>query len=373
MEEKDEPKKGFKRFGVAYAILIVALLAVMGVVYVLSAPTPAIATNGGNEPIYLEIGNLSENQSDCGTLAEKVSEKQMFYDLLWKESQIKNIPTPDLWANASLLTELYSETRTAYADHLELCECIIDVTVFQTMENQSKYTGELRSGIPTCIFKYLPQKPYNFQQVSEPLKRTWNAPLACTLLGPEFWTQPEFYKTEETWLNYYKEAPFGLTNKGYAGYSDEAIAGVAPGLDFSMCLFVYTGAGVSTYQAVPFGTYVYGGGTGISPAFMQNQFSDGNRTVGMEDMSKYFTIEVVPKTILLEPSYPIFFANWTQKVVLNIRVSPDAPKGRYMVLLGPFGSVPNEQNRVWGIEYGNRYVNQAGYYQEVLKLGIEVT
>jgi len=370
MEEKDEPKKEFKRFGVAYAILIVALFAVIGVAYMLSAPTPAMQQTG-DQPIYLEIGNLSENQSDCGALGQKVSEKQMFFDLLWKESQLKNIPTDSLWADAALLYKLYSETQAAYSAHLDLCSCILKVTEFQT--NQTTYNGTLRSSIPACVFKYLPTEPYNFQQVSGPLKQSWNAQLACTLLGPDYWKQPEFYKTQDTWLNYYKAVPFGLTNKGYAGYSDEAIAGVTPGFNFSMCLFAYTGAGVSTYQAVPFGTYVYGGGTGTSPAFLQNQFSDGNRTVGTEDMGKYFTIEVVPKTILLEPAYPLFFENWTQKVVLNIQVSPDTPKGRYMVILGPFGLVPEDQDKAWRIEYGNRYVNQAGYYQEVLKLGIEVT
>jgi len=362
----------------AFAVLIIAAVIVMGVVYVLSAPTP---TTIGEELIYLKIGNLSENLSDCG-----VSEKQVFYDLLWKESQLKSIPTDSLWSNSSSLGELYLETQTVYADHLDRCSCIVDVTAFQTQitvtkcninetncweENQTAYNRTLRSGIPSCVFKYLPAEPYNFQQVSEPLKQFWDAQLACTLLGPEYWKQPEFYKTQDTWLNYYKEVPFGLTGKGYGGYSDEAIAGVTPGLNFSMCLFIYTGAGVSSYQAIPLDVYVLGG-EGTSPTFGQNQFSDGNRTVGTEDMSKYFEIEIVPKTILLEPAYPLFFGNWTQKVVLNIRVSPDTPKGRYMVILGPFGTVPEKQDREWRIEYGNRYMNQAGFYQEVLKLGIEV-
>jgi hypothetical protein len=229
----------------------------------------------------------------------------------------------------------------------------------------------MRSGIPSCVFKYLPAVPYNLVDIAEPLKQSWDIKTACTLLGSEYWKQPEFYKLLGNQIDPYKETPFGLT-KGYGGYSGEIVASIAPGMNFSACLFVFSAGGVSSYQEIPFGVYVLGG-KGTSPPLGEHQFSGGNRTVGTEDMSRYFKIDIVPKTILLEPAYPLFFANWSQKVRLDIQVSPDVPKGRYMIILGPFGQLSEDQDRYFRIEYGNRYVNQAGYYQEVLKMGIEVT
>jgi len=354
---------------VKIAALAVIVIAAAGLVMTMNIRPFENTAGTANDAIYLEIGNLSDNASDCVSdiTYTQVSEKQVFYNLFWKESQLKNITTDLLWMKTSLLGELYSRTKEVYADHLERCGCIADVIAFQN----KVYNGTSRSEIPSCVFDYLPEAPYNLKDIAEPLKQSWNIQTACTLVGSEYWKQPEFYKMVGGQLSPYGETPFGLTG-GYGGYSSEMVAIRTPGMNFSICLFAFSAGGSSSYQAIPFWVYVLGG-KGTSPALEEHQFSDGNRTVGTEDMSRYFKIEIVPKTILLEPAYPLFYSNWTQKVVLNIQISPDAPKGRYMIILGPFGTVSEEQDRVWQIEYGNRYANQAGYYQEVLRMGVEIS
>ena len=316
------------------------------------------------DTLYLDIDNLNTTKSSCEA---GYSEKDIFFDRLWKTSLQNRQTTDEIWTSFDKLNKVYENSRVEYLAHLNICDCTNQVTAFI----EGEYTGELRSEIPKCVFKFLPDVPYNLNNVAEPFMNTWDPSIACVLVGEDYWKQPEFYKRSGVWFNYYKEKPFGLS-KGYAGYSSEAIALITPGDKFSTCTFANAQSGMSSFAMIPLGSIVLGG-SGTSPEFDENEFSDKSRTTGSEDMSKYFNVEISPKNIMLEPTYPMFFANWTQKVTIHVESSPDTPKGKYMIIIGPFGSIDAELNRYLSIEYGLRYSNMGGYYQEILKLGVEVT
>jgi len=350
------------------------IIEIAGSATVIAAILAALVIFGGGEvsvnnewawnELYAEIGNLSTVKSTC---EQGSSEKDVFFERFWKTARQNNIETADIWSDYLLLNGVYQEAKDEYQTHAEKCECLNDVTDFQNKE----YTGKLRSGVPACVFGFLPEVPYNLRTISSSLEDSWDVQISCNLLGEEYWKQPEFYKNQDSLLNYYLDKPFGFTAPNIAGYSDELVASIPAGGAFSACVFVSSQAGMSSFAAVPLDTIVYGG-EGTSPKLENNFFSDGNRTTGSEDMSRYFEIEISPDLFVFEPSYPMFHQNWTQKVKLNVKSLKNTPKGRYMIILGPFGTLDKELDEYLSIEYGVRYQNMGGMYSELLKIGVEV-
>ena len=314
--------------------------------------------------LYEDIGNLNTTPSNCEI---EYSEKDVFFERFWKTARQNNISTDEIWVDFDVLNEVYLQTKTEYLEHLNICKCTANLVSFW----EGEYYGELRGGIPECIFSFLPDMPYNLVQVANPLKEQWDVSVSCKLVGEEYWKQPEFYKRYDTWLNLYSERPIGPTITGYAGYSDESLAIIKAGDSFSSCVFINAQAGMSSFALIPLDTKVMGG-SGTSPSFNTNSYSDYTRTTGSEDMSRYFDVKISPETIMIEPVFPMFFANWTQKVQIDVVSSPDTPKGKYMIIVGPFGTASNELNDYLAIEYGTKFINIGGQYYELLKLGVEV-
>ncbi len=260
-------------------------------------------------------------------------------------------------------TQIYSKT-----------DCLKDVNSFLAGD----YNGQLMNGIPACIYNNIPAKPDRFDATMSLIQAgEIKVEDFCTKLNDSFWKQPDFYPNVgafyQSYINPSRDSDGNLRRGvyGYGSYISELLASVSPGDKFSSCVYLHTGPFVSTFQGLAFSTIVYGG-EGNSTNFRKNHFGDGTIGVGSIDNSKYFKVNIEPKYILLEPAFPYLYGNWSQKVRLDIQVSPETPKGKYMLVLSPGGTIPGEVDSEWSWKYLTSYMRGTGFYQDILMVGVEV-
>jgi len=255
-------------------------------------------------------------------------------------------------------------------------DCTDDNTIKQLdLFQAGKYHGELVSGLPACIFKDLPPKPSDFDVINVLISTGQiNVEDFCTRLGPEYWKQPDFYPNSDAFFNLYRNPirdADGTLRRGvygYGSYISELTASVTPGEEFSACVYLHSSWYTWTFQSLAFEPTFPD-----TASFKKNRFSDGNTSVVQQNASRYFQVEIIPKYMLLEPSYPFVFGNWSQKLTMNIKVSPDTPVGRYMLVISPTGQVPPQVDSDWLWTYKTSYVRSSGFQQDILNIGIEVT
>jgi len=237
------------------------------------------------------------------------------------------------------------------------------------------YVGSLEQGIPSCVFSEIPPEATNYTMTMDNVRKgNITAQYFCTGLDTGYYKQPDFYPAS-LYPSYLSPSATGHIIYGYGSYLSELLAGVKAGDNFSSCVYINTIPSASMYQGLAFSTVVYGGaGSGV--AFkQQTKFSDGTKTVGTEDMSQYFSVDVVPDYILLGPTFPYVSGDWSQKVRLDIRVSPNTPSGKYMIVLGPNGRIPSDVETEWSQEHPGNYVRSSstGFYTDILLMGVQVS
>ncbi len=268
-------------------------------------------------------------------------------------------------------------TPVSYIDDAQIypgTDCIKDVNAFFVDD----YHGVLANGIPACVFANVPVKPDRFAATMS-LVQAGEIKVEdfCTRLNESFWKQPDFYPNVgalyDSYISPQRDADGTLRRGvyGYGSYISELLAGVSPGDKFSSCVYIHTAPFVSTFQGLAFKATVYGG-NGTDIAFKQDHFSDGTIGTGSIDYSGYFTIDMEPKYLLLEPAFPYIYGNWSQKVRLDIQVAPNTPKGKYMLVMSPSGKIPSEIDSEWSWKYLTSYMRATGFYQDILMMGVEV-
>jgi len=238
------------------------------------------------------------------------------------------------------------------------------------------YTETLEQGIPSCVFDEIPPKAANFTiTMSRVRSGNITAEDFCTKLNESFYKQPDFYPNKGAlYSSYLTPKDLRSVVYGYGSYIGELAASVKAGNNFSSCVYINTIPSASMFQGLAFSTVAYGGsGSGVT--FKQIRFSDGTTSAGTEDMSGYFSVDVVPNHILLGPTFPYVSDNWSQKIRLDIRVSPNTPPGKYMLVLGPNGQIPNDVETEWSNEYLGNYVrsSSSGFYHDILLMGVQVS
>lgn len=236
------------------------------------------------------------------------------------------------------------------------------------------YNGPMVNGIPQCVFKNLPEKPDDFTQVMTMLKANMiTMPDFCIKLNASYWMQPDFYPTADKFYDLEKNPitdADGTLRRGVYGYGSfisELIASVSPGESFSTCVDIHSSWYIWTWQSMGFGISYPNTAT-----FRQNSWSDGNRSVTQVNASRYFTTEITPEYALFGPTWPVVSKEWAHQVKINIHVSPDTPKGRYMLVLSPSGTIPESVDNEWLWKYKTNYIRGSGFYQDLLMLGVEV-
>ena len=249
-------------------------------------------------------------------------------------------------------------------------QCIGELNSFYA----GTYTGDLEQDVPSCIFGEIPPKATDFTATMSRVRNgNITAQEFCTGLNDGFYKQPDFYP-DSLYASYQSPPTTGHIIYGYGSYQSELLANPAAGSNFSSCVYIHTIASASMYQGIAFSTVVYGGsGNGVS--FKNIRFSDGTVSVGTEDMSRYFNVDIIPNYILLGPTFPYVSGNWSQRVRLDIQVSPDTPPGHYMLVLGPNGQIPNDVETEWSQEHPGNYVrsSSSGFYHDILLMGVQVS
>lgn len=164
-----------------------------------------------------------------------------------------------------------------------------------TVDNRPEHCMEDKC-INSTVFSKLPPFPNNFSKA-----------LSENTLEV-YYKQPEFYPTFETkGLNYYVNPPGDyLGFYGYGTYPSSERITAKQGDNKTLTTFFLTSWYVVSYQGLKF-------------------------VLDNESLKEYFDIQIEPDTILLEPTYPVFEYNWTQKILIKIHVKDNALKGTYKI------------------------------------------
>lgn len=252
--------------------------------------------------------------------------------------------------------------------------CIQIVDAFQA----GIYNGPMRDGLPACVLEIVPEEPPTFGAISSMIATgDLRMETFCTALGEDFYLNPKFYKNYGAFLDSYvnpirsADGTLRRGTYGYGSYISELIASVEPGDSFSTCVMVYTAPFMSTFQSMAFEANAYTG-EGSEVQFAQSHFPDGSNGTGSEDANGYFKVSVSPNYLLLEPAYPVFYRNWTQRVRIDVETAEGTPKGNYMVVISPTGELPPGIDAEWSWEHLTNYIRATGFYQNILMIGVEV-
>lgn len=204
--------------------------------------------------------------------------------------------------------------------------------------------------LPKEVFANLPAFPQDFYAMKVLIEFGKISDIGS--VGDEYWKQPEFYPNFETnGVAMMQTPPIGRwAPYGYGTYPSETLVATTNNSEFTVYTFFHSSWLVESYQ-----------GLGLVPVFpavanmLRNEFPDGARYVAQNpaEAQKYFDVSIAPSAALLEPAFPVFGANWTQRVAMRIKVK-GAPKGRYVIGIG-IGGVPRELNEQWLRRYKTAY------------------
>ena len=145
--------------------------------------------------------------------------------------------------------------------------------------------------------------------------------------------------------------------KGYGAYPGDIIiqskedASVKPGMDLEMVTYVHASWGVTKYQGMKL--EIFYPESGISGFGIIKVQQDSNK------VKDYFNINIDPNILLIEPSWPLFYSGWTQKVKIKIHINEDTPAGSYLIGISPVDP-PYDLQMKWLRQYKFGYTNAGG-------------
>ncbi|MFH1106837.1 MAG: hypothetical protein V1787_02990 [Candidatus Micrarchaeota archaeon] len=220
---------------------------------------------------------------------------------------------------------------------------------YQAPEQESRRFCDL----PPEVFQKMPAFPKDFYAMKLLFELAKIQDI--NYFGEEYWKQPEFYPGfDEQGCQLYQYPPRDRWAAfGYGTYPSEVVVLAKRNDEFEATFFVYTSWLVQTYQ-----------GFGMKPMYpssgtlKMNEFPDRTRSVTVDpaETQKYFRITgITPEDVLLEPAFPVFERDWTQKIKVKVKVT-DAKPGKY--LLGvDVGSPDPKKSDEWFWQYKLNYVS----------------
>jgi hypothetical protein len=180
-------------------------------------------------------------------------------------------------------------------------------------------------------------------------------------IGPEYYKQPEFNPTFESIGLPLLQSPSGIAPWGYGAYPADIQVLTFPGDNFTVATFVMSSWGVQTYQ-----------GVGVSPAVSAVDATN----VSSQEAAGYFSINMSPSAFYIGPTYQKFDANWSNKVVVDVKVSKNAKRGAYYVDMA-IGKPPANLGSYWRSKFGGLYTEGSFISTQVgrpyFRLSITVT
>lgn len=212
----------------------------------------------------------------------------------------------------------------------------------------------------TCIqpevFESLPDYPADFGQIDLLIEHA-KIPILENFTGgvadENYYKQPEFYPTWESKGTevFLSPTPGYFAMKGLGAYpGDIVIRPVKAGQDLITITFFHSAWGVIKWQGI--GLEV------IYPAEGNTEMGRFSVTQDPSEVKNYFEVEVEPKNMLVEPSYPVFYPEWSQKVKINIHINEITPPGKYLIGISVTNPSP-ELSEKWVKELRLRYTEGA--------------
>ena len=209
--------------------------------------------------------------------------------------------------------------------------------------------------LPSVVFSKLPPFPKDFYSIA--LLVRLGKFTDMNKIGEAYWKQPEFYpQFIEQGVSLYQHPDTGRwTAFGLGATPSEVVVLNPRSGEIDLAFFMFSSWTVQTYQGMML-NYDFP----KSSELVYSQFPDTskNLTQDPDKVRQYFDVEITPKEILLQPNFPVFEKDWTQKISVKIRVK-NAPPGRYGIGIG---SQPPSQEKAdeWLWTYKERYTSGAG-------------
>ncbi len=205
--------------------------------------------------------------------------------------------------------------------------------------------------LPAIVFKNLPPFPTDFYETRVLVQY---GKMDMQDFGPEYWKQPEWYPNfEGPGVAMMQNPPMDRWGAwGLGAYPSDMLVVTDQGTNFTATTYVYTSWLVKTYQGVGLETDY--------PAETAVPYEETGFKVVQdpEEAKKYFDVSFDPAYMLLEPAFPIFGENWTQKVLVKVHVKPDAKPGNYVIGVNAVAP-PGDIEKQWFREYRTDYVTSS--------------
>lgn len=193
----------------------------------------------------------------------------------------------------------------------------IDNADASTAASRPKYDS-----ISADVFKDLPAFPANFTVI----KRDVYAGQITDLnhISEHVYKQPELYPTWESnglqWFQNHDYSRWGVHGYGFfPGELSYSVTNMTAGDTIDIYSFLHTSWGIETWQ-----------GLKLNPVYN----------------SDYFNVAITPSDVLLEPTFPKFYTNWSQKITMKITAKELIPAGTYDFSI-TFSSPSNELSSLW--------------------------
>lgn len=202
--------------------------------------------------------------------------------------------------------------------------------------------------IPLGVFSDLPEIPKDFLFIKSLFEENR---IGLDFVSAAYYLQPEFYPNFSSdglpyWL---KPEPERWGIVGYGVYPGDKAVSARPGETARVSTILRSGFGVRTFQGVRL---------------------EESLPAGAE---KFFAVKFREKTFLLGPSYPSFSRDWAKKIEMEIDVSPETPKGNYVIGFD-VARPPKELSDKWLQQYKGFYSEAAAFSQRkpLFQLFLEV-
>jgi len=240
---------------------------------------------------------------------------------------------------------------------------VIGYSVFSgETTNRPKHCIDNRC-IDSIVFSRLPSYPENFDEIDLGVyfgKYGWNEHFSPKAPDEYYWKQPEFYPEFEVAENieYYLsvknigngKVEYSGVRVGVSGYGvypgDTVVSNIHTGEDLKVVTYLHAGWFIEKYQGMELKV--------VYPNRGEVKLG-ANETVSViqdpDEVKNYFDVNLTPSLVLLEPSFPVFQPNWTQKITVIAHVKENTPAGDYLIGITPF-EPPPEKSDEWVYQYG---------------------
>ena len=208
------------------------------------------------------------------------------------------------------------------------------VTVFLIIDMDNAITNNANrpqyDSISADVFKELPAYPANFTILKRDIYDGQIKDL--NRISDSVYKQPELYPTWESngqkWFTEHDYSRWGVHGYGFfPGELSYTVSNMTEGDTVNVYSFLHASWGIETWQ-----------GLKLIPEYDND----------------YFDVSITPNELMLEPTFPKFYQNWSQKVNMLITAKQAVPAGTYTFSI-QFTKPSNANSDKWNWEALDKY------------------